>query len=147
MEHARLRAIWSELPKERLRSWKKFREGLNELSKEDALDRTAKLWGTVPLENRTIDPYDSTKWLTPWEMLYGNHFCSYSRALGIYYKLLYSNQNFELDINLIECQKLNDIMLVIIVDNNIVLNYIFDDVEDWNKIQKHCRILQNFYLK
>ena len=147
MEHARLRAIWSESPKERLRSWKKFREELNELSKEDALDRTAILWGTVPLENRTIDPYDSTRWPTPWEMIYGNHFCSYSRALGIYYTLLYSSHNFELDINLIECQTLNDIILVIIVDNNIVLNYIFDSTEDWNKIQKHCRILQNFYLK
>ena len=89
MEHARLRAIWSELPNERLRSWKKFREELKELSKEDALDRTAKLWGTVPLENRTIDPYDSSRWLTPWEMIYDNHFCSYSRALGIYYTLLY----------------------------------------------------------
>ena len=99
------------------------------------------------MENRTIDPYDSSRWLTPWEMIYDNHFCSYSRALGIYYTLLYSNHKFELDINLIECQKLNDIILVIIVDNNIVLNYIFDDIEDWNKIQKHCRILQNFYLK
>ena len=147
MEHSRLRTIWSELPKERLRSWKKFRESLNELTKKDALYQTAKLWGTVPLENRTIDPYNSIDWPTPWEMIYGNHFCSYSRALGIYYTLLYSNQDFELDINLIQCQELNDIILVIIADNEIVLNYIFDDLENWNEIQKHCRILQNFYLK
>ena len=128
MEHARLRTIWSELPKERLRSWKKFRESLNELTKKDAL-------------------YQTANWPTPWEMIYGNHFCSYSRALGIYYTLLYSNQDFELDINLIQCQELNDIILVIIADNEIVLNYIFDDLENWNEIQKHCRILQNFYLK
>jgi len=147
LEHARLRELWTELPKERLRSWKKFRESLNELTKKDALYQTAKLWGTVPLENRTIDPYDSIRWPTPWEMIYSNHFCSYSRALGIYYTLLYSNQKFELDINLIQCHELNDIILVIIVDNDTVLNYTFDDLDKWNEIQEHCRVLQNFNLK
>lgn len=57
----------------RITQWREFRKQL-EVSK-DPFQETQDLWNSAPVINRYLDPWDSQRWPTPWELLQENRFC------------------------------------------------------------------------
>ena len=58
---------------QRILAWRKFRENLE--TSKDPLQETMDLWATAPRIDRLLDPWDSQRWSTPWELLEVNRYC------------------------------------------------------------------------
>jgi hypothetical protein len=70
---------------ERLVLWRRFRESLEQSLTpiEDAID----FYKTAPLVSIQVDPYEYENWLDPWELIYENQYCEFSKILAICYSL------------------------------------------------------------
>jgi hypothetical protein len=70
---------------DRLREWTQFR-----LTVETSLtpvEDVIKFYNRAPLVNIQVDPWDTSTWLDPWELLYENKYCEFSKILAICYTL------------------------------------------------------------
>lgn len=85
---------------ERLQYWSSFRQQLE--TDIDPIQTTINLFNRSPIVSIQVDPYDSSTWLTPWELLYENKYCEFSKLLAICYTLQlterFINDNFEIHI-------------------------------------------------
>ena len=85
---------------ERLVAWQQFRLALETSSRpiEDALE----FYKTAPLVTIQVDPWDPGTWLDPWELLYENQYCDFSKILAICYSLQlterFMTEDFEIHI-------------------------------------------------
>jgi hypothetical protein len=66
---------------ERLRAWNEFRQSLE--ASTDPLEDTVKFYERAPVVSIQVDPWDSDTWLNPWELLYENKYCEFSKILAI----------------------------------------------------------------
>lgn len=85
---------------ERLQYWSSFRQQLE--TDIDPIQTTLNLFNRAPIVSIQVDPYDSSTWLTPWELLYENKYCEFSKLLAICYTLQlterFINDDFEIHI-------------------------------------------------
>ena len=58
---------------ERITLWREFRESLTH--SKNPLQDIVDLWKTAPVVDRNLDPWNSQRWPTPWELLEENRFC------------------------------------------------------------------------
>jgi hypothetical protein len=85
---------------ERLVAWQQFRLALETSTTpiEDALE----FYKTAPLVSIQVDPWDPDTWLDPWELLYENQYCDFSKILAICYSFQLTErfmaENFEIHI-------------------------------------------------
>jgi len=70
---------------ERLRLWHDFRNTLE--TADDPIQNTIEFYDKAPLVSITIDPYDPTTWMDPWELLNYNMYCDFGKILAIGYTL------------------------------------------------------------
>jgi hypothetical protein len=70
---------------ERLRLWHTFRLSLE--TSLTPIEDTIKFYSSAPLVLRQVDPYNTNTWLSPWELLYENQYCDFSKLLAISYSL------------------------------------------------------------
>jgi hypothetical protein len=108
---------------ERLKTWRTFRTSL-----EDSLtpyEDTIEFWNNAPLSSIEADPYDSSTWPTPWQMIDENRYCDFTKILAIYYTLeltdRFSTSHFEIHITLDE--KKSAIKYLLFVDNMTIGYY------------------------
>ena len=124
----------------RLRSWSRLRDGLQKSTLEKICIDVDKFWQRVPTQNHYLHPDFIKDWPDPWQLLFDNTFCNYSRALGMIYTLLLLGTK---NIELVEAKddNSNEVVLVL-VNNQYILNYWPDTVLD-NKLSDftiHVRI-------
>jgi len=85
---------------DRLRAWSKFRASLE--TSLDPLTDIIKFYERAPMVSIQVDPYDSNVWLDPWELLYENQYCDFSKILAICYTLQltdrFTAEDFEIHI-------------------------------------------------
>ena len=70
---------------DRLAAWRDFRNEL-EIS-NDPIQDTIDFFKEVPLTTYQTDPYDPSRWPSPWEMVQENIYCPFVKILGICYTL------------------------------------------------------------
>jgi hypothetical protein len=70
---------------DQLRDWNAFRRSL-EIS-PTPIEDTIDFYSKAPMVSHQVDPYDSSSWLTPWELLKDNKYCEFSKILAICYTL------------------------------------------------------------
>jgi len=106
----------------RIFEWRKFREQL-EVSKTPYQD-TVTLWGQAPRIDRLLEPWDSQRWPTPWELLKENRYCPIAIPLMMGWTLKLTTR-FSTDNILIKiCIDHNNQRYYNIVEvDNYVLNY------------------------
>lgn len=106
----------------RLKHWHDLRF---ELEQSDLLKKCVeidKFWQQCPLNNHYLHPVDIDNWPDPWELLFDNEYCVYSRALGMIYTLVLLGVN---TIDLVEAKDDNseDVVLVLVDNAKYILNY------------------------
>jgi len=69
----------------RVAEWVKCRR-LIELSKSP-IDFAISVYENVEQNSLQYDPWDKKSWPTPWELIYANKYCAFTRILGIIYSL------------------------------------------------------------
>lgn len=70
---------------DRLAAWRNFRNEL-EVS-NDPIQDTIDFFKEAPLTTYQTDPYDPSRWPSPWEMVQENIYCPFVKILGICYTL------------------------------------------------------------
>ena len=58
---------------ERITRWREFRDQLT--NSKEPLQDIVNLWNKAPRTERDLDPWNSQRWPTPWELLEENRFC------------------------------------------------------------------------
>jgi hypothetical protein len=85
---------------DRLLEWKMFRDQLEVV--DDPIQYSIDYYNQIPDEFRNVDPYDNETWPGPWETIEENHYCKFSKLLGICYSLQltdrFSLEDFEIHI-------------------------------------------------
>ena len=70
---------------DRLQVWSDFRESLE--TSDDALQDALDFFSRAPKVSLFTDPWDQSRWPSPWEMIYENQYCEFVRVLGMCYSL------------------------------------------------------------
>lgn len=107
---------WQNIPPSlKVEAWKQLRRSL---TSDNYITETVDFFKTLPVSSRTMDYYDSSTWLTPWELMYTGLFCESSRALMIFYTLIFFDRSVRM--HLIDDS--GEIYLVVEA-SNLILNY------------------------
>ena len=133
-----MKDTWQLPLKARLRRWRDLRTEIETLDAVGQLQVVVDFWKTTPISARVIDPYDTSTWLDPWEILHTNKYDENVVALGIAYTLHYSNINCRL--LLVQNMKNSEIKLIVLVDELHILNYNYNSI-DTLEIMKEIEIL------
>jgi hypothetical protein len=70
---------------QRLRIWNSFRASLE--TSADPIGDVVNFYKHAPLVSIQMDPWDSSTWLDPWELILENQYCEFSKILAICYTL------------------------------------------------------------
>lgn len=86
--------MWTDGPEERLLSWRKFREHISKLSKEEAILETARFWSQAPISNQYLAADLIADWPDPWQLIHYNQYDDISITLGMVYTLTLADERF-----------------------------------------------------
>jgi len=111
----------------RLRSWSRLRDELQKSTLEKISIEVDKFWQRVPTVNYYLHPDFIKDWPDPWQLLFDNNYCNYSRALGMIYTLLLLGVN-KLELVIAIDDNSNEVVLVLVDNAKYVLNYWPDTV-------------------
>jgi hypothetical protein len=133
--------IWNTIPNdERLRLWKNLRNEIQDLQLKEQLTELAKFCSKMPFGARTLDYYDPTEWLSPWEILFHGSFCTSSISLLMYYTLTLLKTPPEVELFLVEDE--DGMYLLPIINDQFVLNYELGTVNNYLEIKENFKVLQ-----
>ena len=107
---------------QRILAWRNFRESLETC--DSPLQQTMDFWSKAPSINRLLDPWDSQRWSTPWELLEENRFCPVAIPLMMGWTLKLTTKFSKADIlikSIIDISSQRYYNLLYVDDN--VLNY------------------------
>ena len=125
---------------DRLRSWRDFRSGLDQLTLEEALTKTAEFWSGAPFVPYNLDVARQDEWPDPWTLIEENVYCDVAKCLGIVYTLSLSNHIKDLDIKFCVYQDPNtgyEYNLAWINQGKYILNMIDREVLNIEKFEKN----------
>jgi hypothetical protein len=141
--------MWFEQPPDdRIIAWREWRNGLENLSVEQALEEVASTWARVPTVLHYLAPDQINEWPNPWQLITDNIYCDLAICLGMYYTLA-----------LIEQPKIQDLQLKIyqgpegwinlssIDQGKYVLNYNHGTVVNMSCVEKDNAKLIFSYLE
>ena len=77
--------MFSKKYEQRLYDWREFRKSLE--TDADPLTSVINFYSKVPLVKYQCDPYDSTSWPSPWEVIQDNVYCPFIKILAMGYSL------------------------------------------------------------
>lgn len=69
----------------RFKTWYNLRQEVETSS--DPFNLVSKFFNRLPRVKHYTDPYDSSTWPTPWELIEENEYCEFNIILGICYTL------------------------------------------------------------
>jgi len=70
---------------ERMELWRQFRADLE--TSPTPVEDTVEFYKQSPMVTMQVDPWNRSTWLDPWELLYENQYCEFSKILAICYSL------------------------------------------------------------
>jgi len=77
--------VTNRLQQTRQLAWYQLRQTLE--TSEDPFSDVAKFFLRLPRVKFYTDPYDSTTWPTPWELIDENEYCEFNLILGMCYTI------------------------------------------------------------
>lgn len=132
---------------DRLRSWREFRNSIESLPLESALDQTAEFWSRAPFVPYYLNNEDPSIWPDPWELINENTYCDIAKCLGIVYtiSLTAHRNNSEIEIRQYEDPKNRFVYnLAWINQGKYILNMIDGEVLNIEQFDKKLRLTKQF---
>lgn len=105
----------------RLVIWKELRENIE--NSNDPVQTVIDFFDQAPLVTIAADPYDQSKWPTPWELIYENLYCDFVKILAICYTLQLTKRfsNCEFVIEILKDRERKTTEYVLIIDNYAII--------------------------
>lgn len=124
--------------KARLSAWYNLRQQL-ETSEDPFLDVT-RFFLKLPRVKIYTDPYDSSTWPTPWELVSENEYCEFNIILGICYTLQLTERfnNIKPKIN-VSVDSVNKTVYYLLVIDDKVYGYL---EEEWTTVDQLPKTLK-----
>lgn len=122
----------------RLSAWYNLRQQL-ETSEDPFLDVT-RFFLKLPRVKIYTDPYDSSTWPTPWELVSENEYCEFNIILGICYTLQLTERfnNIKPKIN-VSVDSVNKTVYYLLVIDDKVYGYL---EEEWTTVDQLPKTLK-----
>ncbi len=134
--------VWQMSSDQRLKEWRVFRNEILEIDDDiKVLKLVADWWKLAPISTRAIDVYDDSTWPNPWDLIHKGELDENAIALGMCYTLQLID--WPCTLQLIQDNEQNEIKLIILVDDEHVLNYTYNEVID-NTTISHCSIINQW---
>lgn len=128
---------------DRISVWVNFRHDL-EFS-NDPLQEIAEFWGDIRLIpfNKSVDPYNSNSWPTPWQIIADDQYDELTLAIMIGYtiKLTDRFKNSKVEVRTLVDSNRTRLYNLIYVDDQFVLNY------ERNTVVNTQDIPESFFLE
>ena len=107
---------------DRLRDWSQFRADLD--AHENPLKVAIEKYRYAPTVSMHTDPWDPSRWPSPWELIQENTYCDFCKLLGICYSLQltdkFSGKDFEIHIGIDDTKSATYYLLFV---DNFVIGY------------------------
>jgi len=123
-------SIWYKNTTERILAWREFREQSVDMGTDSLIQAVNTWWTFSPWVRKTIDPYKSETWPSPWDVLNKGEVCRSAIALGQAYTLWITSPTSDVELWLVNNFSEKDVHLVVVIDQNTVLNYTLGHVLD-----------------
>lgn len=119
----------------RFKSWYNLRQEVETAT--DPFTLVSKFFLRLPRVKRYTDPYDSSTWPTPWELIEENEYCEFNIILGICYTLQLTERfkNSQPKINL-ALDKTNKTVYYLLLFNDKVFGYADEEWIGWLDLPK-----------
>jgi hypothetical protein len=111
---------------DRIVKWKEFRQQLEH--SQDPYNDVAKFWGRAPFVNDYLNPFDETSWPNPWQLVMYSRLDTLAISLGMLYTFKLTERFKNSDIK-IYMTSIPDRCFPVVVNNNYVLNWSYNEVE------------------
>jgi len=92
--------MFQQKAEDRLRSWREFRNSLDSMTLDHALQAVAEYWSRTPYIPYYLDPDNLSVWPDPWTLISENYYCDIARCLGIVYTIALTTHKKDLDIEI-----------------------------------------------
>jgi hypothetical protein len=130
---------------ERLLAWRSFRQSLEGKTEAEQLHDVAKWYAQAPLSTFVLDFDDPSSWRTPWEVMNDGDFCSTAIAYMMEQTLLLVGWAPErLRLVYVRNMKIQDQMMILLVDDKIALNYVHSAVFNFDNERSDCAYLVQY---
>ena len=140
--------IWKLDPEVRLHRWKLFRESLNNLTFENALEQTVELWKSSPFSPYYLDHSNPTNWPNPWTLIAENYYCDLAKALGILYTIKFTNHNPDCEIKIYHSKTNGQLYNLVWIDKGkYVLNMVDNEILNKTHVDQAGLVLKFEYNK
>jgi hypothetical protein len=96
----------------------------------------------MPIGSRSLDYYIPNTWPSPWEILFRGTFCHSSISLLIYYTLVMIDQDFDVELLLIDDG--DDRYLLPLIDKKYILNYELGSVSTLSELEKCFTVVDKY---
>jgi hypothetical protein len=130
---------------ERLKIWRDLRLSLE--TSEHPIKTVLEFWNRAPIQRIAADPYDRNTWPEPWEMIYENQYCEFSKILAIFYTLQltdrFSTSRFE--IHICTDREKSEVKYLLYIDNEVI-GYYHDDVIFAKMLPTSLKIEANYTM-
>jgi hypothetical protein len=134
-------------PDERIRHWREFRKSLLSRAKTDHPKLVAEYWAKWPEINHFLDWDDCGNWEKPWDIIYRGDICPSSKALLMEQTLLMIGEIWsseELELRLIKIPSQDFLGIILVINNEIVLNYSVSEVVNIDEILNSSVLLKRY---
>jgi hypothetical protein len=118
--------MWPKNFANRLESWAKLRQDVQDLSLESALATINAWWFNSPWQPFYLHWDDQPNWPDPWQLLSDNVYCDLARGLGILYTISMLDRKDTVDATLVLTEKGDN--LVQVAKEKYILNWTPDSV-------------------
>lgn len=131
---------------DRVLAWRKFREKLDDLTLEEALEETSKFWLQAPLTKQFMCPYDKETWMNPWELLEYNKYCDFARALGIFYTLCFTSHSkyCTITLSVYRNKRHSEDYNLVVVNGKYALNFHIDNYVNIEEVPDDSELMFNY---
>lgn len=130
--------MWKLSPDQRLEKWKKFRNSLDDLTLEEALQQNADFWSSCPWVPFYLDEQNPNDWPDPWTLISENYYCELAKCLGMLYTVYLTKHTID---PAIECYKHHTgDLYILVVNEKYVLNMKSGEVVNRQYITKDYKL-------
>jgi hypothetical protein len=127
-------------------SWMKLRNDLEQV--DDPLETVTRYFLKLPRTKFYTDPYDESRWPTPWELIEENEYCQFNILLGICYTLQLTERfkDCQATIN-VALDKINKTVYYLLFINDKVYGYLEEDWMLSAQLPKSLRLQKIYAMK
>jgi len=141
--------FWHLRVNERLTQWRHFRQQLDAMSFQEALQEVNTTWSKAPYIEYYMDESDPSNWPDPWTLLAENQYCDCTKALGMLYTIYFTaHRRDDLELLVYYNYKKNDRYHVVSINNGKhILNYWPQELVNTTQFEeKHMKLLYRYSI-